>query len=462
MSLAAWIVLSILLSPLLVAGVRVHHTGVHLDVTVIVAVVGLVLLAAFGPPIAVGVARIERQRLRLIDTRPVRSGHTGNGLWSLYTDTATWRELAYLLLLAIVVPIWGLILGLAGLVVGGLLVTPLAAAFAHGDGVVVGPAEVYGALQGIPFALLGLALLPIFGYAVALVAGVHGALARALLHAEPDASQRELVEVVRSRARLVDAFDAERRRIERDLHDGAQQRLVSLSMHLGLASMDLTRLSRSLAPAATSLEAESGGGRVVPGGGRVVLDGGGVVLDGGGAGPDAGGARSDPVDPVPAASMTDQLAPVVVAVAAAQQEAKALMVELRELIHGINPRTLTELGLAAALTELAERSPVPIEVHTTIPDRLPSHVESVAYFAVSEALANIAKHSGATEANVTAVATPDELVIEVRDNGRGGADPAGGTGLTGLADRVAAAGGRLLLSSPDGGPTRLRLELPCP
>ncbi|MGH3682244.1 MAG: sensor histidine kinase, partial [Natronosporangium sp.] len=206
----------------------------------------------------------------------------------------------------------------------------------------------------------------------------------------------ELVEVARSRARLADAFETERRRIQRDLHDGAQQKLVSLTMQLGLARLDLP-----------------------PG------------------------------------------SPAVDSVNAAYDQARQLMDELRALIHGIAPQLLTELGLPAALDELAEQCPVPVTVQTHPSGRPPSQIEHAAYFAAAEALTNVAKHSGATRASVTVRQDGDVLTVEIGDNGHGGADPDRGTGLTGLADRMAVAGGRMLLSSPTGGPTLLRVELPC-
>jgi signal transduction histidine kinase len=222
-------------------------------------------------------------------------------------------------------------------------------------------------------------------------------VARALLLGGPAEQLRaELAEVSRSRVRLADAFEAERRRIERDLHDGAQQRLVGLTLQLGLARLDLPPGS----PAADS-------------------------------------------------------------VAAAHEQAKQLMAELRELIHGIQPQVLTDLGLPAALGELADQSPIPVAVEAHLAGRLPSQIETTAYFVAAEALTNIAKYSGATSASVTAHQHDNVLTIEISDNGHGGADPHRGTGLTGLADRVAVTGGRMLLSSPPGGPTLLRVELPC-
>ena len=138
------------------------------------------------------------------------------------------------------------------------------------------------------------------------------------------------------------------------------------------------------------------------------------------------------------------------------------MVLLRDIVHGIHPQALSGLGLLPALDDLAGRAPLPVTVHgpQTV-TRPPEPVEATAYFAASEALGNVVKHAGATHAEVRVDWQGETLTVEVRDDGAGGADPAAGTGLTGLADRVAAAGGRLLLSSPPGGGTLVRLELPC-
>jgi signal transduction histidine kinase len=252
--------------------------------------------------------------------------------------------------------------------------------------------------QTVPFFFAGLVLLAAWAYLVTLAAGADAALTRSLLCSggREDQLRAELTEVAASRARLADAFEAERRRIERDLHDGAQQKLVALTMQLGLARLDL-----------------------------------------------------------PPRSAAAQ------AVTAAHEQAKQLMADLRDLIHGIQPQILTELGLPAALTELADQAPIPVAVNSALVGRLPGQTENAAYFAAAEALTNVAKHSGAASASVTARVSGSILVLEVRDDGHGGADPAQGSGLTGLADRVAVAGGRMLLSSPPGGPTVLRVEVPC-
>ncbi len=206
-------------------------------------------------------------------------------------------------------------------------------------------------------------------------------------------------ELRRSRARLVEAGDAERRRLERDLHDGAQQRLVSLSLALRLLR---TRLAGS---------------------------------------PDA--------DPEAIAAAEDAAAQLKLAIG-----------ELRELARGIHPAILTEAGLGPAITALAERSAVPASIETLPDRRLPMAVEATAYFVVSEALANVAKYASATSASVAADCDSATLRVEVADDGIGGADQSRGTGIRGLADRVAALGGRLTVHSPPGQGTRITAEIP--
>ncbi|WP_289009950.1 sensor domain-containing protein [uncultured Thermomonospora sp.] len=366
-------------------------------------VCGGVALAVFGPLVAMPLAELERRRLRLVDARPVRPGHAvppaaGVAAWlrTRYAEAATWREFGYACLLAVLVPpVYGAV-GLAVLLVVMLLAGPLLVAGAEGP-VAIGVATVGTVREALPYALAGLAGVPIAGYLLVALAAAHGALARRLLEGRPEQRLRaELVEVSRSRARLVDAFEAERRRIERDLHDGAQQRLLGLTLQLGMALLDLP-----------------------PG------------------------------------------SPAAERVGEAHRQARELMRELREVIRGIHPRVLTDRGLVAALEELADRAALPVTVHAELPGRPPPPVESTAYFVVSEALTNAARHGGATQATVTVAWRDGLLTVEVADDGAGGADPDAGTGLTGLADRVAAVGGRMLLSSPAGGPTVVRVELAC-
>jgi signal transduction histidine kinase len=373
-----WLVLAVPLAPpvLAVVLVRDRPTDADLLLAAALGLAGAGLLAVLGPRLALAVATVERWRLRLArDAPPVRR---------LYTDPATWRAVTYVLLLGVVAPVWLGVLALAGALV---VSTPIAVYNRIAGSDALG--EIAGRLA------LGLVLVPVVLWLASVFADGHTAVARTLLCAQPDPAGDRLVEVTRSRARMADAFDAERSRIERDLHDVAQQRLVSLTMQLGLAKFEL------------------------PGG-----------------------------------------SPADAAVTSALEHAKALMGELRDLVRGISPRTLRELGLRAAVEEVAAGSPLRIVVDVGV-GRYPPAVETVAFAAVSEALANTAKHAGTGQAAVTARQTGDLLTVEVRDEGPGGADPARGSGLTGLADRAAAAGGRLLMSSPAGGPTILRVELPC-
>ncbi|MFI6602897.1 sensor histidine kinase [Nonomuraea sp. NPDC050536] len=319
-----------------------------------IVVVGIVA-GALAVPL---MGRFERWRLRLVDDRAVAASGT--------------RELG-LGALALLV-LWWIDLVLVGFAIGGPVVLMLSP--------VVQPDPGPGAAGSV----MGVLLLPVAVYTITAWAGARGVVTRSIL-APRDS---ELEEVLRSRARLVDAYELERRRIERDLHDGAQQRLVALSMKLGMARLDL---------------------------------------------------------------------PDQELVAEAQEEARLALTELRELIRGVHSRVLTDRGLPAAIRDLAGRSAVPVDVEVAIPERPSQEVEVAAYYVVSEALANVAKHSGATKAEIIGHVAKGWLVLEVRDDGRGGAVPGGG--LTGLADRVSVVDGRLSLSSPTGGPTLLRVEIPC-
>ena len=199
-----------------------------------------------------------------------------------------------------------------------------------------------------------------------------------------------------SRAQVMDAAEAERMRIERDLHDGAQQRLVSLAMELGRAKAKFSS------------------------------------------------------DPDAAAAIDGQ----------AHEQAKEALAELRNLVRGVHPPVLSDRGLDAALSGLAALSPVPVTVHVDLPVRPPASIEAIAYFVVAEALTNVAKHARASRADVVVTRSGDLLNLVIRDDGVGGADPAG-QGLSGLAARVAGVDGQLSVISPAGGPTTVEVVLPC-
>ena len=231
-----------------------------------------------------------------------------------------------------------------------------------------------------------------------LVQSVCAAAALTLENARLQAELRaRLAELQASRARLVEATDTERRRIERDLHDGTQQRLVSIAMALGLAESKLAADQAAVQP---------------------------VLRE----------AR-------------DALA--------------VALAELRELTQGIRPAILVERGLAAALDDLSRRAALPVRLEVAVGGRLPEQVESAGYFVASEALANAAKHSHASEVRLVASQEDGVVVLEIADDGIGGAASSGGSGLSGLADRVEALGGRLTVSSPPGRGTTLRAEIPC-
>ncbi len=383
------------------AGIATTAAAGGILAVVLVGLPLLVLAALAGIP----VAWVERRRLRLIDRDPAPDRHrapTAYGLWAWLTtrmrERTTWRELGYAVLFAVLLwPVDAIVLAVALLAPLSVVATPLLMATVGGgrETKVLKQWIVTSWPVAFAVAVLGLVLLGLCGYVLGVVAGARAELTRLLIAPREGDLKEKVTELARSRLRLVDAFETERRRIERDLHDGAQQRLVALTMTLGLARLDVT-----------------------PG------------------------------------PLADRLA-------AAHEEADEALAELRELIHGIHPKVLADYGLPAAVADAADRSVVPVDVALELPGRLPQAVEAAAYFVVREALTNIARHSGANRAEVSGAHRDGRLFLQVRDDGRGGADPGAGSGLTGLGDRVSALGGRLSLSSPPGGPTLLRVEFPC-
>jgi signal transduction histidine kinase len=254
---------------------------------------------------------------------------------------------------------------------------------------VLGPDEApVAALVHDPVLLERPALLEAAGAAARM------ALENERLHAE---LRLQLEEVRASRARIVQAGDDERRRLERNLHDGAQQRLLGLGLALQLARAQL-------GPAA---------------------DGTGTLL------------------------------------AEAENELRAALDELRELARGIHPAILTDQGLEAALQSLAERSPVPVTIVGVPETRLGDAVEAAAYFLVSESLANVAKYAHASAVRISITQRNGDAVVDIEDDGVGGADPSRGSGLRGLCDRVQALGGKLDVESPPSRGTRIHAEIPC-
>jgi signal transduction histidine kinase len=377
---------------------------------VVVVLIGPVLLLWATQ----GLAALQRRRFRAVLGAEIAAPPRAAGGGSLplrpvraWRAPATWRQLGYHLLAMI------------GGTAGGLLVAacwsaPLLAVAYLAGRLADGP----GAAAGLGLAVLSAAVLAAATLWAAprvarAVTEADEAAGRALLG--PSRSEELALRVeslARSRAEVVAATDAERRRIERDLHDGAQRRLVSLAMQLGMARASL----------------------------------------------------GDDV-PEPLRQVIEQ----------AHDEATETLAELRQLVRGLHPAVLDDRGLDAALSGIAANAPLPVRLRVDAGARCAAAIEAVAYFVVSEALTNVAKHAGATRAEVTVERPGDRLRVVVADDGRGGAtlDPAegaggagaaangGGTGLRGLAQRAAAVDGTLTVDSPPGGPTRITVELPC-
>jgi signal transduction histidine kinase len=321
-------------------------------------------------------------------------GSLRHRLVSAVRSEATWRQLGYHLVVGPAVAL------------GGMLTLAL---WAAGAGLIIvnGWAHLFPPLVGLkPFhgkaltlditaQILLLLLAPALAAALTWLDSRAG---RALLGASRAVElERKVESLAESRAGVVDAADAERRRIERDLHDGAQQRLVSLAMNLGLAR----------------------------------------------------------------ATLTDVPEPARQVIVEAHEEAKEALAELRNLVRGLHPAVLEDRGLDAALSGIAARAPLPVRVQVAVRDRASPTIEAVAYFVVSECLTNIARHAAATQAEIDVSCTADALVIRVTDNGIGGADPVRGTGLASLARRARSVDGSLEVDSPAGGPTVITVELPC-
>lgn len=359
-------------------------------------IIGLFILGGL-PILGQWVAVVERRRLRLMfDQVPallIDPNLPRGRWWKPARDATSWRSLGYAVLLASV--LWIVDALVATMVVTLVGVSALSPVLAHFTSVSVGPKILNSTSEAIPFALLATPVLYVLGaYLLSALAAAQAALARILLSPREEELQEHVSELRRSRLQLVDAFEIERKRIERDLHDGVQQRLVALTMTLGRAELD-------------------------------VPEGAGLEL-----------------------------------VRRAHAEAEAALASLREVVRGVHPRVLTDLGLAAAIREVADRMPIPVHVDVVLDDRPEPQVEAAAYFVVSEGFANVAKHSGARNASVTARRRDDRLVLVVGDNGRGGAVVGEGSGLSGLVTRLDALGGTLGISSPAGGPTELRMESP--
>jgi len=397
-----------------------HLAGLFMGIAVLVVFVtglslgfSLLVLALIGLPVlgltlraATLYGTAERARLDLmlgvrIPAWPAeaRAGYRWGIIprWRTLTERAARGEIGYGLLrlpFSAVAATLSIAAWAAGLV---LLTLPLYNRALPSGGAELGDTVLKGTATMTASAVTGLLLLLAAPQLTRGLGGADARFSRWLLGPPSDLAAR-VAELETSRERVVDAAEAERLRIERDLHDGAQQRLVALAMDLGLAKAKF----------------------------------------------------ADDIDA--AAGLVDQ----------AHAQAKEALTELRNLVRGVHPPVLTERGVDAALSGLAALCPVPVEMHVDVPVRPKSSVEAVAYFMVAEALTNVAKHSRARHAKVVVEGHgyPGTLTVMVSDDGIGGAD-VNSPGLRGLADRVSGVDGRLSVESPSGGPTIIAAELPC-
>ena len=377
-------------------------TGLALGVGLAVTLIGIPILIAcvyaWG-----GLAEAER---RIIFTltgthipnpyRPLPAGGWWTRLRARLGDPATWKDLTYLLLqfpfglVSFIVTCVVLGVGLQGLTL------PLWY-WAIPDGVDFGVAQVDQLWYALAFVPVGAVVLLLGIPALGLLGRLYVSYAEVLLGSNTDpALTAQMSDLRDARSRIIEAADAERRRIERDLHDGAQQRLVALSLTLRLAEK-------------RAAEGEPG-----------------------------------------AAELVRQ----------AGEEAGLALKELRDLARGIHPAILTNRGLAAALQDLADRASIPVEVVAAPKERLPDQVEAAAYFMVSECLANVDKHAEASFATISVEARDGQLLVTVADDGVGGAQPGGGSGLQGLEDRVGALDGSVAVASELGEGTTVRAAIP--
>jgi signal transduction histidine kinase len=388
--------------------------AIGVSITVLVALsVGLAVTFVIAIPlvwftflVAAQLGRMERSRAAALlginlgsPHRPLAPGTWWSRLRQRVTTASRWREIGYL---SIGLPIQG-VMGVAILVLwsGALALAALPAYAAHlpARSADLGVFRVHSGSGAATAAVIGvLVILVVAPQATLALAAVDRKLVGWLLgpRGQSDLARR-VDELELSRSAAVTSAEAERLRIERDLHDGAQQRLVALAMDLGRAR-----------------------------------------------------ERFD-TEPEQARQLVDE----------AHEEAKAALAELRNLARGIHPAVLTDRGLDAALSAVITRCPVPVSLDVSVPARPPASVESAAYFVVAEALTNVAKHAQATRVEISIVLQNNRLLLDIRDDGVGGADASKGSGLSGLADRVNALGGWTRVLSPTGGPTSVLVEIPC-
>ncbi|MGV9298603.1 sensor histidine kinase [Amycolatopsis sp. NPDC003676] len=355
-------------------------------------------LVLLGSPVLTAVQRARYRMLIGVDVPRVAAAPerwTWAAIARWLTATRPWRKIGYHLLLGPLLALLELLV-LAAAAAGLAGVTAYAWAWALPNGI---RPDRFGYLTQLPACTaVGILLLCALPWTARAAARAEARLASGLLGpSQAQRLQERVDQLAVSRTDLIEAVDTERRRIERDLHDGTQQRLVSLAVNLGLAIATRPDL---------------------PSDAREVIE-------------------------------------------KAHLEAKEAIAELDDLVRGLHPAVLEDRGLDAALSGLAARTPLPVRLRVNLEERMAPKVESVAYFVISEALTNATKHANAMRAEVTVRQVGEVLRVRVTDDGLGGADASSGSGLTGLAKRVGSLDGAFRVSSPVGGPTTITAELPC-
>jgi signal transduction histidine kinase len=380
-------------------------TGIGLTLSVVMAVVGIPILAVTLLIVPL-VGHLERARIETFTGfeignpyRELPDGKIGDKSIAFLSDGALWRDALYSCLLFPIGLVQFVIAVVGASVSLALIASPFV--FAVGGPQTVGGPPFYtvdSVAEAIPFAFVGFVLLIISAYVFVVMARSHALFARWLIGpSDRDELAARVETLSETRSRMVGVSLEDRRSIERDIHDSTQPKLVNLAMSLGMAKEKIDS------------------------------------------------------DPARAKELLES----------AHQEARDVLSEIRNLVRGLHPSILTDRGLEAAIRSLAGYCAVPVNIDVELSERPPEAVETTAYYIIAEALTNVAKHSQATEAHVIVRMQNGMLTIDIEDDGVGGAIPSPASGLSGLQDRAAALDGRLTISSPGGGPTRISARLPC-
>ncbi|MFW0181473.1 histidine kinase [Rothia sp. P5766] len=403
--------------------------------TVVLSLIASVIGIALLPFAAIGFGLYERWRLKVSGYGQIRDGHVSypgenffDGLLFRLKEVATWREVGSLALTVVGGLLALAVLSLQATILRGCISAAIYLQSGHYLYLVARGTYInvytwgeydYNREQGTftdsdvtriypqnwwYLLVIVLVSLIIFAYLNGLLAAAGASLSKLILSPRPEEQQKQLAQLAASRTKIVDAFESERRRIERNLHDGVQQELVNLNLRLGLAEMEAKGLADSIQDERASRLFEH-------------------VIE----------ARAQ--------------------LAHAQNT-------LRDTVRGIYPPVLEDYGLKAALEELARHTLIPVHLTYDAPERLPQQIERAAYYTVTEAVTNTLKYAQAQRISITVAVVENLLVLSLEDDGIGGANLDGGTGLAGLVERAAALGGHAQLDSPQGGPTRLTVSLP--